>query len=240
MTNSLYSAGFKKGELCFTFLPLALALSLSIVVKVGSAQEILAPITDEESEVLLGIARNTLETYIRTNKLPEIAEDRLTPKLREKSGVFVTLKKNGRLRGCIGHIQPRASLWRAVMENTINSALNDLRFPPVRADELDDIDIEISVLSPLRRIDGPEDFRVGEEGIVIQLGRHRAVFLPHVATEQGWDRNETLCNLCVKAGLPWYAWWDENMEFYVFTARVIHEELHKRLSSNVGRSISNE
>ncbi|MFQ5862985.1 MAG: AmmeMemoRadiSam system protein A, partial [Candidatus Brocadiales bacterium] len=147
-------------------------------------------------------------------------------------GVFVTLKKNGMLRGCIGHIQPKASLWRAVMENTINSAFNDLRFPLVKEEELEDIDIEISVLSPLRKINGPEDFRVGEEGIIIKLGGRQAVFLPHVATEQGWDRTETLYNLCNKAGLPWYAWWDKNMEFYVFTARVIHEELHERLGNS--------
>lgn len=189
-------------------------------------------ITDEESQILLGIARDTLETYTQTKSRPDITEYNLTPKLKEKSGAFVTLKKDGRLRGCIGHIQPRTSLWHAVMENTVNSASSDMRFTPVKEEELEDIDIEISVLSPLKRINGPEDFHVGEEGILIRLGGYQAVFLPHVATEQGWDRNETLRNLCNKAGLPWHAWWNENMEFYVFTATVIHEELHEGLSSS--------
>ncbi|MCQ4574685.1 MAG: AmmeMemoRadiSam system protein B [Candidatus Brocadiales bacterium] len=183
-------------------------------------------ITEEECETLLNIARSTLETYTRQQVLPDIPEEFLTPRLKEKSGVFVTLKKNGQLRGCIGHIQPRMPLWRAVMMNTANSAFKDSRFRRVSEEELKDIDIEISVLSPNRRINSPGEFHVGEEGIIISLGRRQAVFLPQVATEQGWDRNQTFYNLCNKAGLPWNAWWDENMEFYVFTTKIFHEVRH--------------
>ncbi|MEE9200498.1 MAG: AmmeMemoRadiSam system protein B [Candidatus Brocadiales bacterium] len=185
-------------------------------------------ITDEECETLLRIARETLETYTRTQEFPDIPEELLTPRLREKSGVFVTLKENDNLRGCIGHIQPQMALWKAVMHNTANSAFNDRRFPRVREEELGDIDVEISVLSPRKRIDGPEEFHVGEEGIVINLRGRQAVFLPQVATEQGWDRNETLYSLCNKAGLPWQALLNEDMEFYVFTTHIIHEGPHGR------------
>ncbi|MDO8127705.1 MAG: AmmeMemoRadiSam system protein B [Candidatus Brocadiales bacterium] len=202
------------------------------VVLTSDSTQTSDPINDKECKTLLKIARDTLETYTQTKKRPEVSGYPLTPRLKEKSGVFVTLKKNGELRGCIGHIQPMTSLWHAVMENTVSSAFKDHRFPPISEEELKDLDIEISVLSPLKRINGPEEFHVGEEGILIKLGGCQAVFLPHVATEQGWDRDQTLCNLCVKAGLPWYAWWNDDMEFYVFTARVIHEELHERLSSN--------
>lgn len=181
-------------------------------------------ITDEECEVLLALARDTLQTYSHKKKRPDVTSYHLSPRLKEKSGVFVTLKKNGELRGCIGHIQPRTALWHAVVENTISSAFSDHRFTPVKEEELKDIDIEISVLSPLRRISAPEEFKVGEEGVLIRLGRYGAVFLPQVATEQGWDRNQTLGNLCAKAGLPWNAWWNKDMEFYVFTVRVIHEK----------------
>ena len=180
-------------------------------------------INKEEAAILLNIARKTLEGYARTKKLPEVEENKLSPRLKEKSGVFVTLNKGGELRGCIGHILPKEALWKAVIENTMNSAFGDMRFSPVREDEVDNIEIEISVLSPLSRIEGPEEFRVGEEGIMIKLGRASAVFLPQVAKEQGWDKNETLCHLCRKAGLPWNAWWDKDMEFYVFTATVFHE-----------------
>lgn len=193
------------------------------VIKTGGVIEESNHLTKEEASVLLNIARKTLEGYARTKKLPEVEENKLSPRLKEKSGVFVTLNKGEELRGCIGHILPKETLWKAVMENTVNSAFGDIRFSPVREEEVDNIEIEISVLSPLRRIKGPEEFQVGKEGIMIKLGRASAVFLPQVAGEQGWDKHETLCHLCRKAGLPWNAWWDKDMEFYVFTAMVFHE-----------------
>ena len=101
--------------------------------------------------------------------------------------------------------------------------MNDGRFKPVSEDELPDIEIDISVLSPIRKISGAEKFITGKHGIIIRLGGTRAVFLPQVATEQGWNREETLAHLCNKAGLPSYAWKDEEMEFFVFTAEVFHE-----------------
>ncbi|MGR3301417.1 MAG: AmmeMemoRadiSam system protein B [Candidatus Scalindua sp.] len=183
-------------------------------------------LNNDERLTLLKVARDTLESYVREGKRPDLnsGEYTLSPIMKEKRGVFVTLNKNGNLRGCIGHIQPREQLIKAVMDNAINSSMNDSRFRPVDAGELEEIEIDISVLSPIKKISGADKFIPGEHGIIIRLGGMRAVFLPQVATEQGWDREETLSHLCNKAGLPSYAWKDESMEFFVFTAEVFHEE----------------
>ncbi len=183
-------------------------------------------LSHDEKLTLLEAARNTLEYCVKEGKRPDLnsGEYTLSQKLKEKRGVFVTLNKNGNLRGCIGHIQPREQLFNAVIDNTINSSMNDGRFRPVNEDELSDIEIDISVLSPIRKISGAEKFIIGKHGIIIHLRGMRAVFLPQVATEQGWDREDTLAHLCNKAGLPSYAWKDEEMEFFVFTAEVFHED----------------
>lgn len=182
-------------------------------------------LTNEEKFLLLSLARNTLETYITKGVPPSLVsgEQTFIPRLREKYGVFVTLKKHGKLRGCIGHIIPRVSLFEGVIENTINSSSHDWRFSPVEALEIPDITIEISVLSQMRKIESPEEFAVGRQGILIRKGPANAVFLPQVAVEQGWDKDETLCQLCKKAGLSPSAWKDIDMEFYVFTADVFQE-----------------
>lgn len=182
-------------------------------------------LTSNEKTLLLSLARNTLETYTRTGNPPKLdqANKQLTLKLKEKYGVFVTLKKHGELRGCIGHILPRAPLFQGVIENTINSSSRDERFNPVDTNEVSDITIEISVLSVPKRIPESDNFVVGKEGILIRKGPYSAVFLPQVAVEQGWDRAETLCHLCQKAGLSRDAWKEDDMEFYVFTADVFHE-----------------
>src|SRR3989339_1603006 len=182
-------------------------------------------LTSKEKALLLSLARSTLETYTKTGTSPKLdkIEYKLTPRLKENYGVFVTLKKHGELRGCIGYIIPKSPLSHAVIENTINSSANDWRFSPVEAKEIPDITIEISVLSQTKKINRPDEFVVGKEGIIIRKGLASAVFLPQVATEQGWDRVETLCHLCRKAGLSPDAWKDDDTEFYVFTADVFHE-----------------
>jgi len=182
-------------------------------------------LNSDEKLTLLEVARKTLESSVKEGKRPDLnsGEYTLSQTLKNKRGVFVTLNKNGNLRGCIGHIQPREQLFDAVIDNTINSSMNDARFKPVSEDELPDIEIDISVLSPIKKISGAEKFITGKHGIIIRLGGMKAVFLPQVATEQGWDREETLAQLCNKAGLPSYAWKDDEMEFFVFTAEVFHE-----------------
>ena len=182
-------------------------------------------LNNDERLTLLKVARDTLESYVKEGKKPDLnsGEYTLSPIMKEKRGVFVTLNKNGNLRGCIGHIQPREQLVKAVMDNAINSSMNDRRFRPVGTDELAEIEIDISVLSPIKKISGPEKFIPGKHGIIIRMLGSSAVFLPQVATEQGWDREETLSHLCKKARLPAYAWKDDEMEFFIFTAEVFCE-----------------
>ena len=182
-------------------------------------------LTNQEKSLLLSLSRDTLNAHAANGGVRPIAnpELSLTPRLKEKYGVFVTLKKGGELRGCIGHITPRGPLYQGVIENTVNSSSNDLRFKPVEAGEVSGITIEISVLTQPKMIKSPDAFVVGKEGILIRKGTANAVFLPQVATEQGWGRDETLCHLCQKAGLSKNAWKDGGMEFYVFTAEVFGE-----------------
>ncbi len=183
-------------------------------------------LNNDEKTTLLKLARDTLESCVKEGKKPDLSSGEYTfsKNLNEKRGVFVTLNKNGNLRGCIGHIQPIEQLFNAVIDNTMNSSMNDGRFRPVSEGELPDIEIDISVLSPIKKISGADKFIPGKHGIIICLGGVRAVFLPQVATEQNWNREETLTHLCNKAGLPSYAWNYKEMEFFVFTAKVFHED----------------
>lgn len=141
----------------------------------------------------------------------------LPERLKSPAGAFVTLKRHGDLRGCIGYIRGVKPLYQAVLENGINAAKNDYRFNPVEPKELEGLDVEVSVLSPLTPIASWDEFKVGEQGITLTKDGHAAVFLPEVATEQGWDREQTLTNLARKAGLPADAW-RQGASFEVFTS----------------------
>jgi len=192
-----------------------------------------APLGRAEQETLLRLARETVESAVGSGRLPERVEERydITPRLKARSAVFVTLKKQGRLRGCIGRIgYPELAaelppLYKTTMLMAVESSQRDRRFMPVRADELKDIEIEISVLTIAKEVVGPDAFIVGRHGIIIRKGESGAVFLPQVASEQGWDRTETLQHLCRKAGLPADAWRGAGMKFFTFTAQVFSEEL---------------
>ncbi len=141
------------------------------------------------------------------------------PSLLENCGAFVTLTRDGTLRGCIGYIEGIKPLMDAVAENAASAAVRDPRFPPVTPEEVPALELEISALSPLHRVRGPEDIIIGTHGILLGKNGRQAVFLPQVATEQGWDLETTLDHLALKAGLPPGAWRD-NTEFRVFTAEV--------------------
>lgn len=181
-------------------------------------------LTESEQAALLALARCTLEFYLREGRMPVPAEVALepTPAMREARGAFVTLQKEGALRGCIGDLSGRSPLYRTVMENAVSAAVRDPRFDPVRRDELAGLDIEISALTPPREVDSPLDFEPGRHGIVMTRNGRRAVFLPQVASEQGWDREQTLAHLSRKAGLPEDAW-RTGARFEVFEARVFGE-----------------
>ncbi len=179
----------------------------------------------DEQQTLLKLARDTLETALQQKGKagPDLARYELTPRLREKSGVFVTLKKHGQLRGCIGYIEGIKPIYQTVIDNAKNAAFNDPRFPKVRAEELKDITIEISVMTPLRRIQSVDEIVVGKHGLTIEKGNRHGLLLPQVPGEWGWDRDTFLVHICRKAGLPDDAW-KEGATLKVFSAQVFGEE----------------
>ncbi len=145
--------------------------------------------------------------------------------MKVKQGAFVTLRKHGTLRGCIGHIMPIKPLEDTIADMAIAAATEDPRFPPVSSDEMKEIDIEISVLSVPRRLQSADEIEMGKHGVIVRRGPRQGVFLPQVATETGWDRVTFLEHLCSgKAFLPKDAWKDKDTELLVFTAQVFEEE----------------
>lgn len=130
----------------------------------------------------------------------------IPPSLLRPAGAFVTLKRQGRLRGCIGYIAPREPVSQAVVDNAINAARHDPRFAPLGPDELDGLELEVSVLTPARPVASYRDIHLGRDGIILEKGGHSAVFLPEVPPEFGWNLEQTLDHLSRKAGLPPGAW----------------------------------
>ena len=179
-------------------------------------------LTEEEKRILLKIARQTLESYLKEGKIPEFKVE--SEKLKEKRGVFVTLKKNGELRGCIGRIVADTPLYLAVSQMAIEAATSDPRFRPVSFSELKDIEIEISVLSPFEKVKSLDEIVVGRDGLMIQKGFYSGLLLPQVPTEYGWDKKTYLEHLCLKAGLPPTAYKDKDVIIYKFTALVFSEK----------------
>lgn len=143
----------------------------------------------------------------------------LSRRLLDRRGVFVTLHQDGQLRGCIGYIEGHRPLIDAVVENGRSAAVGDPRFSPVQPPEIPSLDIELSVLTPLVEVSEPEDIAIGRHGILLTMGQKKAVFLPQVATEQGWDLATTLGHLALKAGAAPHAW-QEGARFQVFEAEV--------------------
>jgi AmmeMemoRadiSam system protein A len=171
---------------------------------------------------LLKIARKSIESRLTGTAPP--AQSGLSPVLTEDRGAFVTLKKNGALRGCVGSCEARGPLYRTVEEMARSAAFHDPRFPSLSLEELDDVTIEISVLTPLRRIAGIDEIEVGTHGIYIVRGFYRGVLLPQVATEHSWDKITFLEETCHKAGLPANAWKDSETEIYIFSADIFGED----------------
>jgi uncharacterized protein len=175
-------------------------------------------LTPNEKSALLDIARKAIEMYIQTGET--YIEPREEMSLNVRSGCFVTIKQNGRLRGCIGNFQSELPLFREVTEMAVASATKDPRFYPLKAEDLQSITLEISVLSPLHKIEGIEEIEVGSHGIYLEKGYYRGVLLPQVAIEHQWDRETFLKQTCLKAGLPTDSWKAEDAAIYVFSAQV--------------------
>ena len=174
-----------------------------------------------EKDKLLRIARDTLTEYLATGVTPEYSPEE--PGLLQEAAAFVTLRRrDGELRGCIGRVEISEPLYRTVQDCSISAATNDFRFPPVALNELDDILIEISALSPFRPIKGPQEVRVGRHGLLIRKGFRVGLLLPQVASDRNWSRKEFIRAICLKAGLPSDGWRDADL--YVFGAEVFEEE----------------
>ena len=177
-------------------------------------------LSEEEKDVLRNVVQKTLDTVIKGSDVPKF--DNYSGKLGEKWGAFVTLTKKGQLRGCIGHIVGDKPLIETVAEMARAAALQDPRFSPVKSSELPDIDFEISVLTPIRKVNNIEEIVVGRDGIIISRGMNHGLLLPQVATEYGWDRITFLEHTCNKAGLPSDAWKDKKTIIEMFSAEVFH------------------
>ena len=175
----------------------------------------------DERETVFLIARDTLAWCVKDH-MPPFAFTRyaLTGPLLATVATFVTLHRHHMLRGCIGSLEPVAPLYRSVHDNTVAAARHDPRFPPVLESEIPLLTVDVSILGPVTPIPCPDEFRIGEHGIIIEKGWHRAVYLPEVAPEQGWTREETLESLSAKAGLPPDAW-REGASFKVFPSVVL-------------------
>ncbi len=181
----------------------------------------------KEREMLLQLARSTLQDRFLGRTTPPDLEERFSrhPQLTEKPGVFVTLRKQGELRGCIGSIVGHEPLYRGVTANAVHAAFDDPRFAPLKQKELEGVEIEISVMTPLQPAADYRSIRLGTDGVVIRDGPAQAVFLPQVATETGWTLDEFLGHLCLKAGLERDAYLlSRSMRFFVFQAQVFSEK----------------
>ncbi len=183
-------------------------------------------LTEIEQETLLRIARETLISHLTDSKSldPFLQKVNLTNRMKEKRGVFVTIKKSGHLRGCIGYIEGIKPIFEAVIDNTRSASTRDYRFPPMRASEIDKVKLEISVMTPLKRIHSTNEVKVGRDGLVIEHRGKRGVLLPQVATENGWGREQFLNAICRKAGLPETTWKTEKPIIRTFSAQVFGEE----------------
>ncbi len=195
----------------------------NLLTQGGPPDEGIKALTQQEKKELLNAARQTVESFVQTGKTPSITTQ--DARLKEVEGAFVTLRKHGDLRGCIGHIIGQEALIETVRDMAVAAASQDPRFTPVTPAELKDIDIEISVLSQPRRVKDASEIQMGKHGVIVNRGGHQGVFLPQVAEETGWSKEEFLSELCSqKAGLPPDAWKDPDTALYVFTADVFSEQ----------------
>ncbi len=177
-------------------------------------------LSESEKNTLLVIARKSIASHLRGIQAPK--PDVVEENLLANRGCFVTIKMGGKLRGCLGQFTSDKPLHLLVAEMAIAAATRDPRFYPLRSDDLEKTEIEISVLSSLEKIDTIEDIEVGRHGLYIEKNFYRGVLLPQVAIEYGWDRNTFLEQTCLKAGLDKNAW-EEEADIYVFSAEVFGE-----------------
>ena len=182
-------------------------------------------ISEADKQRLLQLARDSITAHLQGGASPSLAG--ASPLLGERRGVFVTLHRRGQLRGCIGYLEAVKPLGQAVVEMAAAAAFHDPRFAPLRAEELADLEVEISVLTPMQRLERAEDIQVGQDGLYLEKGSNRGLLLPQVAVQYRWDRTTFLQQTCCKAGLPPDAWKDADTRIYTFTAEIFSEHPKK-------------
>jgi AmmeMemoRadiSam system protein A len=179
-------------------------------------------LNDDQRKTLLRIARQSIGAVL-DGRSPDWKAEDFDDTLRQPAGAFVTLTRDGDLRGCIGSIQAVEPLYKAVASSAVSAAFRDPRFPPLRPGELDALELEISVMGPIERVTNVEDIVVGRDGLIISRGPYAGLLLPQVATEYGWDRQTFLEHTCRKAGLPPHAWRAQDCRIEKFSAFVFGE-----------------
>ena len=175
-------------------------------------------LNEEEKKTLHQIAKTVIENKAKGKAIPDFKVE--SPTLKENRGAFVTIHKRGQLRGCIGYIEGQGPLHKTIERMAEAAAFKDPRFTPVKENELPELELEISVLTPLKRITDVNEIQVGKHGIYIVKGMWAGLLLPQVATEYGWDRQTFLEHTCQKAGLPSNAWKEKDTEIYIFSADI--------------------
>jgi AmmeMemoRadiSam system protein A len=171
-----------------------------------------------DKQLLLQVARDSIAARLKGKAATPVKAT--APVLEECRGAFVSLHRRGQLRGCIGYIEAVKPLLQTVMEMAPAAAFKDPRFRPLQADELADLEIEISVLTPMRLVKSPDEIEVGQHGLYIVKGLNRGLLLPQVATQYHWDRQTFLEQTCTKAGLPSHAWKDSDTQIFIFRAEI--------------------
>lgn len=179
-------------------------------------------LSGHERDELLKLARKSAETAVRDGKLYQPAVPS-SPALLQDRGAFVTIRRKGELRGCIGYTAPIKPLYLVVRDVAAMAALRDPRFPPVDARELGEVEYEVSVLSPFRHLQDTNQIQIGRHGLLIHKGNYEGIFLPQVPVEQHWDRKTFLREIGLKAGLSATAWQDEEADLFTFSALVFGE-----------------
>lgn len=179
-------------------------------------------LSTEEKNILLSAARGSIKSQFGKADIQK-ADYSTNPNLKINTGAFVTLKINDDLRGCIGFITSEQPLFETICEAAKHAAFQDPRFPPLSAKELDLITIEISVLSPLKKISDYNEIKIGEHGLLVEEGPYHGLLLPQVAVEHNLSREQFLSSVCMKAGLPQDYWQKKKINLKVFTAVIFHE-----------------
>jgi AmmeMemoRadiSam system protein A len=185
-----------------------------------SGENIMTSLTNEQQDILLELARSTISNNVIDGYWEETDSEK--PAFLQMAGAFVTIWVNDALRGCTGYMREDKSIYKVIQEMAISASTSDPRFSPLGREELDNISVGISVLSPLSKVEDIEDIHVGINGLLIVHQGKRGVLLPQVPTDRGWDRDTYLTNLCYKAGLPGDSW-QQGAMLYSFTAEIFGE-----------------